>query len=105
MCTYSDRWRRTTRSTRSFVVLLALCVVLCDSLRAPNARASTYVVYVPLDDPIYQELETLNGLGFLDDYLEEIKPISRIEAARLTLEAQRNLETSQDNDPLAKILI
>jgi len=31
---------------------------------------------------------TLNGLGYLDDYLDEIKPNSRIEAARLTLEAQ-----------------
>ena len=82
-----------------------LWVLVGEVLLAPNISASTYVVYVPLDDPIYQELETLNGLGFLDDYLEEIKPISRIEAARLTLEAQRNLETSQDNDPLAKILI
>lgn len=76
-----------------------------EALLAPNISASTYVVYVPLDDPIYQELETLNSLGFLDDYLEEIKPISRIEAARLTLEAQRNLVSSEENDPLAKTLV
>lgn len=58
-------------------------------LRAAVAAASTYVVYVPLDDPIYSELDTLNGLGMLDSYLSEVKPISRIEAARLTLEAER----------------
>jgi hypothetical protein len=84
---------------------VAVVVLVGEVLLAPNINASTYVVYVPLDDPIYQELETLNGLGFLDDYLEEIKPISRIEAARLTLEAQRNLVSSEDKSPLAKTLI
>ena len=55
------------------------------------ARASTYVVYIPLDSPIYDELQTLDSLGYIPDYLDEIKPISRIEAARLTIEAQANL--------------
>ncbi len=56
------------------------------------ARPSTYVVYIPLDSSIYPELDTLNSLGLLLDYLEEVRPISRIEAARLTLEAERHLE-------------
>jgi len=99
------------RSIKFAAALLALLVLIGEGLLAPNISASTYIVYVPLDDPIYQELETLNGLGFLDDYLEEVKPISRIEAARLTLEAQRNLASSEylaspkEDDQLAKTLI
>jgi hypothetical protein len=69
------------------------------------ARASTYVVYVALDDPVYEELETLNGAGLLDDYLTEIKPIARVEAARLTLEAERNLDDSEQPDPLSHSII
>lgn len=72
---------------------------------AGRAVGSTYVVYIPLDSSIYKELETLNGLGYLDTYLEEIKPISRVEAARLTLEAERNLGDAQRLDPLATSLI
>src|SRR5208282_5950106 len=72
---------------------------------APSGRASTYVVPVALDDPCYQELDTLNGLGLLDDYLSEIKPISRVEAARLTLEAEQNLDDSEQPDPLARSII
>ncbi len=69
------------------------------------AGASTYAVYIPLDSSIYTELETLNGLGYLQTYLDEIKPISRVEAARLTLEAGRKLERSRRSDPLARSLI
>jgi hypothetical protein len=71
------------------LMLLALSFVLG---RPSPLWASTYAVYIPLDDPIYNELDTLNGLGYLDTYLSEIKPISRIEAARLTLEAQREVD-------------
>ncbi|MGH7934664.1 MAG: capsule assembly Wzi family protein [Candidatus Binataceae bacterium] len=67
------------------------------------AQASTYVVYIPLDSPIYDELDTLNGLGVLDSYLPEIKPISRVEAARLTIEARHNLAQQRDTpNPLAE---
>jgi hypothetical protein len=72
---------------------------------AHSGRASTYVIPVALDDPSYQELDTLNGLGLLDDYLSEIKPISRVEAARLTLEAEQNLDDSERPDPLARSII
>jgi len=84
--------------------LTALLALAGVTLLAREILASTYVVYVPLDDPVYQELDTLNGLGYLDDYLAEIKPISRIEAARLTLEAERNLADAQGHDPLASAL-
>ncbi len=69
------------------------------------AVASTYAVYIPLDSSIYNELETLNGLGYLETYLDEIKPISRVEAARLTLEAEGNLEQARRSDPLAHSII
>jgi len=67
-----------------------------------DARASTYVVYVPLDSSIYDELGTLNDLGYLRTYLPEIKPISRVEAARLTLEAESYFERAARPDPLAR---
>jgi hypothetical protein len=31
------------------------------------AGASTYVVFLPLDSPIYYELDTRNSLGYLYD--------------------------------------
>jgi hypothetical protein len=70
-----------------------------------DAPASTYVVYVALDDPVYQELDTLNGLGLLDDYISEVRPIARVEAARLVLEAEHNLDDAEQPDPLARSLI
>ena len=73
----------------------AFCLLVCHS----SAKASTYVVYLPLDSPIYRQLDTLNGLGLLDTYLPEVRPISRIEAARLTLEAQRHLVLSEPAIP------
>src|SRR5258706_14076486 len=69
------------------------------------ATASTYVVYIPLDSPIYEELDTLNSLGYLDDYLDEIKPISRIEAARLTIEAQAHVADSSRPDQIAREIV
>lgn len=75
------------------------------------ANCSTYVVYIPLDSPIYTQLDTLNSLGFLDTYLEELKPISRVEAARLVLEAQKGLSTESAEPgvgasiPLARAMV
>jgi hypothetical protein len=68
------------------------------------AQASTYAVYIPLDSSIYRELDTLNGLGLLDSYIGYIKPISRVEAARLTLEAESNLD-ERSGSPLAHRLV
>src|SRR5262249_60992083 len=64
-------------------------------------RASTYVFMIPLDSPIYLELETLDGLGYLDTYFPEISPFSRVEAARLTLEAERKMKLDDQYEPLA----
>ena len=72
---------------------------------ARSARASTYVVYIPLDSPIYDELDTLDSLGYTPDYIDEIKPISRIEAARLTIEAQDSLNEAQQPDAIAREIV
>ena len=72
---------------------------------ARPVRASTYVVYIPLDSPIYDELDTLNSLGYIPDYLDEIKPISRIEAARLTIEAQQHLSDAPVPDAIAREIV
>ncbi|MBF6558991.1 MAG: hypothetical protein IVW56_01780 [Candidatus Binataceae bacterium] len=82
--------------------MLALGLALA---AARAARASTYVVYIPLDSPIYQELDTLDGLGLLESYLPEIKPISRVEAARLVIEARDRLAQAAAPDPLGQATI
>lgn len=99
-------WARAASSATRRILLIALLMLLALGLvmnRPSAAWASTYVVYIPLDDPIYNELSTLNGLGYLDTYLSEIKPISRIEAARLTLEAQRQVDDKPN--PLASSMV
>lgn len=86
------------RLCAAILVLVALCAIF-----PPRpARASTYVVMIPLDSPIYDELDTLNNLGYLDTYFPEERPIARVEAARLTREAERNMALSEDVDPLAE---
>jgi len=66
---------------------------------ARRAAASTYVVYIPLDSAIYTELDTLNSLGLLETYLQEVRPIARVEAARLTLEAERMMGDGENSGP------
>ena len=92
------------RTEKFTFAVAAMLIFFGEALIAPSVRASTYVVYVPLDDPMYEELDTLNGLGYLDTYVDEIKPISRVEAARLTLEAEEKLD-STPSDPLARELV
>src|SRR5271170_3519652 len=72
---------------------------------ARPALASTYAAYIPLDSSIYDELDTLNDMGLADSYLSEIQPISRVEAARITVEAEAKLSEMQDENPLARNII
>src|SRR5271170_2030153 len=72
---------------------------------ARPALASTYAAYIPLDSSIYNELDTLNDMGLADSYLSEIQPISRVEAARITVEAEAKLSEMQDENPLARNII
>ncbi len=68
--------------------LLLLPALMVLSVAAMPAFASTYVVYIPLDSPIYDELDTLNSFGYLDSYLDEIKPIAG--SRRLVSPSKRN---------------
>jgi hypothetical protein len=91
----NQRWRWYV-----FTVCAALAATLFGGVRA---QASTYAVFIPLDDPIYYELDTLDGLGLLDSYLPEIKPISRVEAARLVIEARDNLASDSPDHAAAAV--
>ena len=72
---------------------------------ARPAFASTYAAYIPLDSSIYDELDTLNDLGLADSYISEIQPITRVEAARITVEAESKLSEMQDQSELARSCI
>ena len=85
----------------SGIVTAAMLIAI---LGVGTLRASTYVVMIPMNSSIYNELDTLDGLGYLDTYLPEIRPISRVEAARLTLEAERNMRLENKFEPLAVAL-
>lgn len=86
------------------MLAMALFAAAAIVARPLPAYASTYAVYIPLDSSIYNALDTLNGLGLLDSYISYIKPISRVEAARLTIEAESNLDERGSN-PLAHRLV
>ena len=69
---------RFLRRLRGVTIVTALALAIALGAGAKLAQASTYAVYIPLDSPIYKELDTLNGLGLLYSYLDTIKPISRV---------------------------
>ncbi len=95
-----------SRQKQTLFLRVALLLAVSFALARPGPiEASTYVVYIPLDSPIYDELDELDGLGYLDSYLPEIKPISRVEAARLTLEAERNLKEAEQHESLADAML
>ncbi|MHB8381109.1 MAG: capsule assembly Wzi family protein [Candidatus Binataceae bacterium] len=95
----------TRRRAHVLAIAAALAMIAALPATGGTARASTYAVYIPLDSSIYDELSTLNGLGYLDTYIAEIKPITRVEAARLVIEAERNLNSAEDADLLARRMI
>jgi hypothetical protein len=92
------------RSARRPGFPLMLAVVAIAWIARP-AFASTYAAYIPLDSSIYDELDTLNDLGLADSYLSEIQPISRVEAARITVEAESKLSEMQSQNALARSVI
>jgi hypothetical protein len=101
MTVAADGKQRRRKIPPTFVV--AAIFVACCAV-TPTVRASTYVVNIPLDSPIYEELSTLDGLGYLDTYFPEVRPISRVEAARLVVEAETNLKQAEKREPLAETL-
>jgi hypothetical protein len=47
---------------------------------------------IPLDSPVYLYLEKLAGLGLISSDIKGVRPYSKAEAARLVLEAEKNLD-------------
>ncbi len=92
---------RSARRTKFSLILAALAIAWL----ARPAFASTYAVYVPLDSSIYDELGTLNDLGLADSYISEIQPITRVEAARITVDAEAKLSEMQDQNEVARSCI
>lgn len=54
---------------------------------------------IPLDSPIYRYLEKLSGMGLITSDVRGLKPFSRAEAARLTLEAEQALHEKTTKVP------
>src|SRR5260370_29960289 len=94
----------TARPTRRIKFPLMLAVLAIAWIARP-AFASTYAAYIPLDSSIYDELDTLNNLGLADSYLSEIQPISRVEAARIVVEAESKLSEMQSQNAVARSVI
>src|SRR3984893_10256942 len=92
---------RPARRIKFPLMLAALAIAFV----ARSTFASTYAAYVPLDSSIYDELATLNDLGLADSYLSEIQPISRVEAARIVVEAESKLSEMQSQNQLARSVI
>lgn len=87
-------------------IVQALLVVML-MLVVPGAAWSLSSPNIPLDSPLYDYLDKLAGFGLLKTDIKGIKPFSRSEAARLTLEAERNLdnETAGGDTRLAREII
>jgi hypothetical protein len=60
---------------------------------------------IPLDSPIYSYLDKLAGFGLISGDIKGIKPFSKAEAARLLLEAEKNLAASEAAPAFAAGLI
>jgi hypothetical protein len=84
-------------------LILLLCLLLL-SLPVPGWCLSSN--NVPLDSPIYSYLAKLAGFGLIETDVAALRPFSRAEAARLTLEAKARLERMDpEGRPLADALI
>ncbi len=69
--------------------------------RDPGFMGSTYV---PLDSWIYPALDRLSALGFLPKYVQAIRPIARMECARLTLQAQDSMGYPENGGESSKVI-
>jgi membrane-associated phospholipid phosphatase len=60
--------------------------------------------YVPLDSWIYPALDRLAALGYLPKFVQAIRPISRLECARLTLQAQEETGYPEINTETGRVV-
>jgi hypothetical protein len=73
-----------------FILLAVLAAFAFLVNTAPVSAGSS--VNIPLDSPIYNDLETLSLRGLIKSGLFSIRPITRTEAGRLIFEAVNNLD-------------
>lgn len=78
--------------------LLLLLFLL--GLATPLCAATLSSSNIPLDSPIYHYLEKLSGMGLVTSDVRGLKPFSRAEAARLTLEAAERLQAQGESGSL-----
>ncbi len=95
------------RNSATYPVRMVLCcLALLLFSRAVPCQAAITSVNIPLDSPVYLYLEKLSGFGLITSDIRGIKPFSKAEAARLTLEAEKNLASGTGNpSPFAADLI
>lgn len=92
------------KKTYHFIAFTILLIVALTS--TPGSSWALSSNNIPLDSPIYLYLEKLTGLGIVTSDIKGIKPFSKAEAARLVLEAEKNLPAlSGDSHEFAAELI
>jgi len=79
-------------------IVLTFCMLLVTIL--PGHAETLSSSNIPLDSPIYAYLEKLSGLGLVTSDVRGLKPFSRAEAARLTLEAAERLQAQGESGSL-----
>jgi hypothetical protein len=78
-----------TKSTLPVLVASAFLVLFMTGSGSCSGLASNNI---PLDSPIYLYMEKLAGLGLISGDIKGLRPYSKAEAARLVLEAEKNLD-------------
>ena len=74
----------------SFHLCVAGMLFLASLVYAERAFALSSA-NIPLNSPVYGYLEKLAGMGLINSDVKGLRPYSKAEAARLVLEAQKNL--------------
>jgi len=86
----------------NFLVLTIACMLAFHPCAAWALASNN----IPLDSPIYLYLEKLTGFGLVTSDVKGVKPFSKAEAARLVLEAEKNLSSFEgEGKPFAKGII
>jgi hypothetical protein len=87
------------RNTATFPIRLVLCCLGLFLYSQPVPCHAVSSTNIPLDSPVYLYLEKLSGFGLIASDIKGIRPFSKAEAARLTVEAEQNLSARKDDAP------
>ncbi len=68
---------------------LALILAICDPSRLAEAQVSENV---PVTDDVYHKIDQLVAFGLVEDYLYGLRPLSRVQIARLIVQARHRLD-------------